>query len=503
MLRAMSDSRPALFQAVLDRPADDAARFARAGDCNAQGDPEGADPEGDEIDKTRDARTGQHAEHDDAGDDGDGGLVEHDPLAADECLRDRAVKLEPTASAVSLSTGAIMQTADDEVIALIEQYAKVAASSDGTVRAMQKCKLLDQLGKTVAYSDTALAVVAEALADEDEYEFGASPYDAWYEIVAEHAYNALLPIAARAERVVTAQLENSLCKEDDAVRRHGSPPSKRVLDQTGVRCREYAANLLKRLPVLPPEAIDALMRCASDPSRKVQLAVGAALGGQPAATSLLSDPTTVTGGLIAAPEIDADLLIELLGHRDSDIRRIAASRLRTAIPRPDHAVASLMACLADPQRDVVRESIIALGKLAPDDATVTEALFSASRTGNCRSDALNALAERSVAQLRPLVPKLLAWFLSNDDYHDDVATVLCALGEEAPPEVAHALGKRLAALSPMDERAHHFILHALRGIGRTALPVLLAIEVAMHHSNKLISTAATEIAAALHAQTQR
>jgi uncharacterized protein (TIGR02996 family) len=42
MLRAMSDSRQALFQAVLDRPADDAPRFAYAGYCDAQGDPYGA-----------------------------------------------------------------------------------------------------------------------------------------------------------------------------------------------------------------------------------------------------------------------------------------------------------------------------------------------------------------------------------------------------------------------------------------------------------------------------
>jgi uncharacterized protein (TIGR02996 family) len=42
MLRAMSDSRHALFQAVLDRPADDAPRFAYAGYCDAQGDPYGA-----------------------------------------------------------------------------------------------------------------------------------------------------------------------------------------------------------------------------------------------------------------------------------------------------------------------------------------------------------------------------------------------------------------------------------------------------------------------------
>lgn len=42
MLRSMSDSRPALFQAILDRPADDAPRFAYAGYCDAQGDPYGA-----------------------------------------------------------------------------------------------------------------------------------------------------------------------------------------------------------------------------------------------------------------------------------------------------------------------------------------------------------------------------------------------------------------------------------------------------------------------------
>jgi uncharacterized protein (TIGR02996 family) len=42
MLRGMSDSRQALFQAVLDRPGDDAPRLAYAGYCDAQGDPYGA-----------------------------------------------------------------------------------------------------------------------------------------------------------------------------------------------------------------------------------------------------------------------------------------------------------------------------------------------------------------------------------------------------------------------------------------------------------------------------
>jgi uncharacterized protein (TIGR02996 family) len=38
----MSDLRRALFQAVLDRPDDDAPRFTYAGYCDAQGDPYGA-----------------------------------------------------------------------------------------------------------------------------------------------------------------------------------------------------------------------------------------------------------------------------------------------------------------------------------------------------------------------------------------------------------------------------------------------------------------------------
>jgi uncharacterized protein (TIGR02996 family) len=42
MLHAMSDSRAALFQAVLDRPAEDAPRFAYAAYCDAHGDPYGA-----------------------------------------------------------------------------------------------------------------------------------------------------------------------------------------------------------------------------------------------------------------------------------------------------------------------------------------------------------------------------------------------------------------------------------------------------------------------------
>lgn len=195
--------------------------------------------------------------------------------------------------------------ADDDTAALIARYAEVTQESNSDVRDMRKCALLDQLGEAAPHSDEALTVIAAALADEDGYESGASPYDAWYEIVAEHAYRALLPIAARAEGVVVAQLEQSLRREDDAVRRHGATPWERIRNHTGVRCREYAAILLNHISTLSPSAVDALMRCASDPSHKVQQAVGQALRGRVDVSVLLANPESRPVGLIASPAIAA------------------------------------------------------------------------------------------------------------------------------------------------------------------------------------------------------
>ena len=180
-----------------------------------------------------------------------------------------------------------MDTPDDHVAALLAKLAAAAAEPDAVLRGIRKCELVDQLGVAAPHSDAALAAVAGALADGDGFESGASPHDAWYEQVAEHAYNALAFIGPRTEVHVAAQLERSLLRGDDAHRRAGA-----IADATGVLCRRYAASLLERLPALAPATIDLLVRCTSDPWRDVRIAVLAALRKHAPEAARLVDPST-------------------------------------------------------------------------------------------------------------------------------------------------------------------------------------------------------------------
>jgi hypothetical protein len=398
-----------------------------------------------------------------------------------------------------------MQVADNDTAALIARYAEAARESNSDVRAMCKCALLDQLGEAAPHSDEALTVIAAALADEDGYESGASPYDAWYEIVAEHAYRALLPIAARAEGVVVAQLEQSLRREDDAVRRHGATPWERIRNHTGVRCREYAAILLNHISTLSPSAIDALMRCANDPSHKVQQAVGHALRGRVDVSVLLANPETRLVGLIAGPAITASQAVQLLRDESVYVQLVALQHLRGISPAPREAAMPLIECLNDQSDEVVHGAANALEGLALDDMAVTEALFEAGRKGSDRRrryEAMRVLAHRSTAHLVLLMPNVLAWFLSSEENNPQLAAALDTIGDQVPLEAERALKEQLASLSA-DPRQLRAALCALRSLGRMARLARPQIEALQRHPDPSVRGAATRLATALRADVQR
>jgi hypothetical protein len=392
-----------------------------------------------------------------------------------------------------------MQVADDDIAALIARYARVASESNSDVRAMGKCALLDKLGEAAPHSDEALTVIAAALADEDGYEAGASPYDAWYEIVAEHAYRALLPIAARAEGVVVAQLEQSLRREDDAVRRHEATPWERIRNHTGVRCREYAAILLNHISTLSPSAIDALMRCASDPSHKVQQAVGQALRGRVDVSMLLANPETRLVGLIAGPALTASQAVQLLRDESVYVQLVALQHLRRISPAPREAAMPLIECLNDQSDQVVHGAANALEGLALDDMAVTEALFEAGRKGSDRRrryEAMRVLAHRPAAHLVLLMPNVLAWFLSSEEDNAQLAAAVDAVGDLVPLETERVLKEQLAALSG-DIHRLRAALRALRGLSRMARLVRPQIEAMRRHPDAVVRSAVATLAAAL------
>jgi hypothetical protein len=398
-----------------------------------------------------------------------------------------------------------MQVADDDTAALIARYAEAARESNSDVRAMRKCALLDQLGEAALHSDEALTVIAAALADDDGYESGASPYDAWYEIVAEHAYRALLPIVARAEGVIVAQLEQSLRREDDALRRHPTMPSGTLGYHAGVRCRQYAAELLQHLHTLPPSAVDALMRCASDPSREVQQAVGVALRGRVDVSALLANSETRLVGVIASPTVAASQVVELLRDESVNVRLATLRRLRSINPTPTEAATPLIECLNERLDHFVHEAADALEGLAPDDMTVTEALFDAGRKGSDRYrryEAMRVLAHRPAAHLALLFPDVLAWFLSSGEENAQLASALDAVGDQVPLETERVLKEQLAALSG-DVRRLRTALRTLRSLGRMARLVRPQIEAMRRHPDASVCSAATTLASGLHADDQR
>jgi hypothetical protein len=149
---------------------------------------------------------------------------------------------------------------------------------------------------------------------------------------------------------------------------------------------------------------------------------------------------------------------------------------------------------------VADEALATLGELAPNDTTVTEALFALGRRGDVR--ALSTLSRRSPAQLQPLVPRLLTWLASEDKDRDDAALVLGGLADTAPRDVAIALAVRLAGLNrrdSRDERKYHVMLDALRRLGRAALPALRQIKTAARHPDQRIRDDASTLVATLRA----
>lgn len=392
-----------------------------------------------------------------------------------------------------------MQIADDGVTALIAQYAKVTIEPNDYLRVTRKCELLDRLGEAAPCSDAALALLAEALADEDVCDTGGSPYNSWYEIVAEHAYRALSPVVARAETLIVAQLEQSLRRDDDAIRRHGATLSQRVLSQTGLRCRQYGALLLERLPALSPAAIEALTRCASDPAHEVQQAVGLALRGRIDVNALLAKPETRLVGVIASPPLPASQIVELLRDETGYVRLEALRRLRDIDPTPVAAAIPLIECLNHWHDEVAHRAADALEGLALDDRSVTEALFEAGRkAGDRRSRYLpmRVLARRPAAHLARLMPDLLAWFLSSEDDHAELAAALDAVSDQVPLDVERVLKEQLASPS-RDPRQLRAVLHALRSLGRMARLVRPQIEVMTWHPDAAVRSAAATLVSKL------
>ena len=313
--------------------------------------------------------------------------------------------------------------------------------------------------------DDALATLADALADETGVLGGTPGWDEDDRGVAAWARDALGRAGARVEHVVAGKL-----------------------DSPSAFGRTNAARVLAELPALSPATIDALLRHAADP--EMQSAVGSALRGKLDARPLLDVAETRKTGFFATPNLEPRWLVELLG--EPALRAEVLLRIAKLDPPPHDIAPAIVPYLADPDPEVVHCAIAALGGLSPDDASLTAAMLAASRRLDASWLVFPALARRSPTCLRTHVAELLAWFRTEDR----VAEVLGALGAAAPPEVALALGERVAS-GLGTAYACHGALKALRQLGPAARPAVPALEATSQHPYESVREAAAELAAKL------
>ncbi len=247
-----------------------------------------------------------------------------------------------------------------------------AVQADEDLRGHKKCDAVPHLGALAVTSDRALALLGDALADRDRYDFSNpySPDDS--DSVTRVAGVALRRLGARAEATIAGKLADphfGVCVDAKLGERLADPAWFAL--QTAIETLEF-------LPALQPATLDAIVRLA-DPDFRVREAIARILTKHHVdCIALLDDPATRVVGLIGAA-VDADRLVELLRDPSDVVRSLAAAQLGRIRPHPHHAAPALIACLADRSSQVVGEAAAVVAELAPDDLAVTRALFDAAR----------------------------------------------------------------------------------------------------------------------------
>jgi ribosomal-protein-alanine N-acetyltransferase len=304
------------------------------------------------------------------------------------------------ALAAKLGFECIGMRGDDVLVArsVREPDAIFAAWDKAVANTPDKCSLVPHLGALAVTSDRALALLGDALADRDRYDFSGpyNPYDS--DSVTRVAGVALCRLGARAEATIAGKLAEphfGVCV--------GAKPSERLADPAWFAL-ETALETLEFLPVLEPATLGAIARLAA-PDFRVRDAIARIVAKHHVdCVALLDDPATRVVGLICAATVDSHRLVELLRDPSDIVRELAAKQLRRIRPHPHHAAPALIACLDDESWEVVDAAANALVELTPDDPDVTRALFAAARRIPFVG---HALLQRSPDQLAALDAKIL------------------------------------------------------------------------------------------------
>ena len=257
-------------------------------------------------------------------------------------------------------------------------------------------------------------------------------------------------------------------------------------------------------------------------------------------TALLSDedPAVRLGAaehLVTRADDSASVvspLIELLSEDDPAIRARAVRGLGSVPEADDRMIEALIASFQaeyererrlgrsggrDELDDPYRSAVEALQKFGRHDPRVAAALFRAvvapwpgdpapPRSHWYRAGALRALGQLDAAVILPHVPGLLAHRTAPDTleaFANALVRVLGALGEDAPPEAAKAVGERLDQLAPRDPAltglSWRDALDALTAMGKAARPALDALDRASAHRHEPFAHRARQTAVLIRA----
>ncbi|HEY1550883.1 MAG TPA: hypothetical protein VGG28_23800 [Kofleriaceae bacterium] len=289
------------------------------------------------------------------------------------------------------------------------------------------------------FDDDVIAYLTEALEDHVVILVGEPGWEEDHSTIGSAARHALILGGQRVERFVAPKLASS---------------DRELVD--------HAVAILARCPALEQTTIDALLRHATESA--LARDVGAALRGKLDARPLLDFPETRLVGFLATPELEPAWLRQLLDDPDPTLHWHVLDRIRGLEPPPHELAPALVARL---QAGDGFNAIAAIAKLRPDDEAITAAMLDALASEGVDDHAAALLAHRPAAHLRAH----LAWLLEQlQRGRTEFARALAGLGSSAPPEVALALGRELAA-----GRAYLPIVDALRALGVAALPALPAV----------------------------
>ena len=354
-------------------------------------------------------------------------------------------------------------------------------------RALRQCGLMDKLGGGAKDDDRALAVLAEALADNEGWDNGGG-WDPHWEFVGDHARDALALAGLPAVAFVIPKLGDA--------------------DE---RCRRRALDVVFRIGDDARAALAAVQPLLDDPVREVRAVAvstfGRLLAKDPARIAtldrMLAGPASskVTALRISASFEGEDRLrlvdrfIALLADDAREVRLEALHQLQGMWTPADRALPAIMAFVEGTDPELANAALNALVWCRDDRGGVIQMWLRFLSDPAKRARAISALSIREAREIQPLVPELLRRI--GEGGSDDLIAIFKAVAADAPREVIALVGRRLAALDLEHMDPHAAILWVVEAMGPAARDMLPSLERLSQHADQYVRVNAGRVAAAL------